>query len=156
LFAEGKVDAFMAGPPETLELRERRIGHALVSTTRDKPWSDYLCCLITGTREFVKQNPVATKRALRAILKAGDLCAVDPSGAARLVADRGLTSYDNALQMLRELPYGRWREFDVNDSLRFFSLRLHDVGATKSSPQKIIAQGTDWRFLNELKRELKA
>jgi NitT/TauT family transport system substrate-binding protein len=26
----------------------------------------------------------------------------------------------------------------------------------KSTPQKIIAQGTDWRFLNELKKELKA
>jgi NitT/TauT family transport system substrate-binding protein len=26
----------------------------------------------------------------------------------------------------------------------------------KSSPQKLIAQGTDWRFLNELKKELKA
>jgi len=25
----------------------------------------------------------------------------------------------------------------------------------KASPQKIIAQGTDWRFLNELKKELK-
>jgi len=25
----------------------------------------------------------------------------------------------------------------------------------KSSPQKIIAHGTNWRFLNELKRELK-
>jgi len=25
----------------------------------------------------------------------------------------------------------------------------------KSTPQKIIAQGTDWRFLNELKKELK-
>jgi len=26
----------------------------------------------------------------------------------------------------------------------------------KTSPQKLIAQGTDWRFLNELKKELKA
>ena len=26
----------------------------------------------------------------------------------------------------------------------------------KSTPQEIIAEGTDWRFLNELKRELKA
>jgi len=25
----------------------------------------------------------------------------------------------------------------------------------KSSPQKLIAQGTDWRFFNELKKELK-
>jgi len=30
------------------------------------------------------------------------------------------------------------------------------VGLIKSSPQKIIADGTDWRFLNELKREMKA
>jgi NitT/TauT family transport system substrate-binding protein len=30
------------------------------------------------------------------------------------------------------------------------------VGLIKSSPQKIIANGTDWRFLSELKRELKA
>jgi NitT/TauT family transport system substrate-binding protein len=35
-------------------------------------------------------------------------------------------------------------------------LRLRDVGFVKSTPQKIIADGTDWRFLNELKRELKA
>jgi NitT/TauT family transport system substrate-binding protein len=25
----------------------------------------------------------------------------------------------------------------------------------KSSPQKLIAQGTDWRFLNALKKEMK-
>jgi NitT/TauT family transport system substrate-binding protein len=30
------------------------------------------------------------------------------------------------------------------------------VGLIKSSPQKIIADGTNWRFLDELKRELKA
>jgi NitT/TauT family transport system substrate-binding protein len=35
-------------------------------------------------------------------------------------------------------------------------LRLHDIGMIKSSPNSLIAEGTDWRFLNELKRELKA
>jgi NitT/TauT family transport system substrate-binding protein len=39
--------------------------------------------------------------------------------------------------------------------MRFWALRLHEVGLIKWSPQKIIADGTDWRFLNELKRELK-
>jgi NitT/TauT family transport system substrate-binding protein len=34
-------------------------------------------------------------------------------------------------------------------------LRLHEAGMVKSAPNKIIAQGADWRFLNELKRELK-
>ena len=38
---------------------------------------------------------------------------------------------------------------------QFYALRLHEIGMIKSSPQKIIADGTDWRFLNELKRELK-
>jgi len=32
---------------------------------------------------------------------------------------------------------------------------LRETGFIKSSPQKIIAEGTDWRVLNELKRELK-
>ena len=40
--------------------------------------------------------------------------------------------------------------------MRFYALRLHEVGMIKSSPNQIIAEGTDWRFLNELKRELKA
>jgi NitT/TauT family transport system substrate-binding protein len=64
--------------------------------------------------------------------------------------------YEYALQALRELPYDRWREFDPADSMRFYALRLHEVGMIKSSPNQLIADGTDWRFLNELKRELKA
>ena len=37
----------------------------------------------------------------------------------------------------------------------FYALRLHEIGLIKSTPQKIIAQGTDWRFLTALKKELK-
>jgi NitT/TauT family transport system substrate-binding protein len=55
-----------------------------------------------------------------------------------------------------EIPYAEWRDFDPEDSLRFYALRLHEVGMINSTPNQIIAQGTDWRFLNELKRELKA
>jgi NitT/TauT family transport system substrate-binding protein len=32
---------------------------------------------------------------------------------------------------------------------------LHELGLIKSTPQKIIGQGTGWRFFNELKKELK-
>ena len=45
--------------------------------------------------------------------------------------------------------------FDPDASMRFYALRLHEAGMIKSSPQKIIAQGTDWRFITELKNELK-
>jgi NitT/TauT family transport system substrate-binding protein len=57
---------------------------------------------------------------------------------------------------LSELPYDKWREYDAEDTFRYYALRLHEMGFVKASPQKIIADGTDWRFLNELKRELKA
>jgi NitT/TauT family transport system substrate-binding protein len=71
--------------------------------------------------------------------------------------DGGFTSnYDYALQTLNEVPYNKWREYDPEDTIRFFSLRLHEAGMIKSTPSKIIAQGTDWRFFNELKRELKS
>jgi NitT/TauT family transport system substrate-binding protein len=56
---------------------------------------------------------------------------------------------------MQELLYGKWREYDPEDTIRFYALRLHEAGMIKSSPQKIIAHCTDWRFLYELKKGLK-
>jgi NitT/TauT family transport system substrate-binding protein len=157
LFANGEVDAFLGFPPEPQELRARKVGRVILNMATDKPWSQYFCCIAYGNREFVRAHPVATKRFLRAILKTADICAAEPERAAQRLVDAGFTGqYDYALEALKELPYDRWREFDPEDSLRFYALRLHEVGMIKSSPNKIIAEGTDWRFLNELKRELKA
>ena len=109
-----------------------------------------------GNREFIRNYPVATKRFLRALLKANDICAAEPGKAAQRLVDGGYTKrYDYALQTLTELPYARWREFDPEDTLRFYALRLHEVGMIKSTPNELLAECTDWRFLNELKRELK-
>ena len=157
LFVQGKIDAFLAFPPEPQQLRAAKIGRVIVSTAVDRPWSQYFCCMLSGNKDFVQKYPVATKRVARAILKATDLCATEPARAARQLVDTGLTDqYDYALQVLSELPYDKWREYDAEDTLRFYALRMREVGFIKSSPQKIIAEGTDWRFLNELKRELKA
>jgi NitT/TauT family transport system substrate-binding protein len=156
LLTEGKIDAFLAFPPSSQELQAERIGHALVNSAVDRPWSQYFCCMVAGNREFVRKHPVAAKRALRAILKAADLCALEPNRAAQSLVDQGFTDrYDYALQLMKDLPYGKWREYNPEDTVRFFALRLHEIGMIKSTPQKLIAQGTDWRFLNELKRELK-
>src|SRR6266849_6037972 len=156
LLDEGKIDAYLGFPPDPQELRSKKIGHVVVNSTVDRPWSQYFCCIIASNREFIRRHPVATKRAVRAILKSADLCALDPGRAARLVVDRGYTErYDYAFETIRGLPYTKWRDYDPEDTVRFYALRLHEVGMVKSSPQKLIAQGTDWRFLNELKRELK-
>jgi NitT/TauT family transport system substrate-binding protein len=156
-FVDGKIDAFLGYPPEPQELRDKHIGNVIVNTAVDRPWSQYFCCMLGGHRDYVRNNPAATKRVLRAILKAADFCAGEPARAARGLVDASFTArYDYALQMLSEVPYDKWREYDAEDTIRFFALRLHEVGFIKSSPQKIIADGTDWRFLDELKRELKA
>ena len=157
LFVEGKIDAFLAFPPEPQELRARHAGHVILNTALDGPWSQYFCCMLLGNRDYIRNHPVATKRVLRAILKATDFCAAEPERAARRLVDGGFVGrYDYALQTLNDVPFNNWREYDAEDTIRFYALRLHEAGLIKSSPQKLIAEGTDWRFLNDLKRELKA
>jgi NitT/TauT family transport system substrate-binding protein len=157
LLAEGKIDGYLGIAPEPQQLRTRKIGHVMVDSAVDRPWSQYFCCMAYANREFVRQHPIATKRALRAILKAADLCAASPDTAAHTVVTKGYTpDYDYAFELMKKLPYNLWRAQNHEDSLRFYALRLREGGMIKSSPDKILAQGTDWRFLNELKRELKA
>jgi NitT/TauT family transport system substrate-binding protein len=129
----------------------------IVNTTQDRPWSQYFCCTVAANRNWVHAYPIAAKLALRAMLKAADLCAQEPERVARYLVARGYEPrYEVGLEVLRELPYRRWRDADPEDTVRFHALRLHEVGMIKTAPNKLIAQGTDWRFLNELKRELKA
>jgi len=157
LFVDGKADAFMAPPPRPQELRVRKIGHVIVNSLQDRPWSQYYCCVLTANRQFVARYPVATKRAVRAFLKATDICAQDPERAARYLGAKGYEPrYEVGLDVLNSVPFKRWREVHLEDTLRFFGLRLREVGMIKANPEKLIAQGTDWRFLNELKKELKA
>src|SRR5262245_5915094 len=156
LFVQGKIDAFLSFPPEPQALRARKIGHVVVNSSIDRPWSQYFCCVLAGNRDFVQKHPIATKRAMRALLKAADFCASDPTAAARRMVDGGFSdSYDDALLTLKDVSYNRWRTYDPEDTIRFYSLRLHEASMIKSSPVKIIADGTDWRLFNELKRELK-
>ncbi len=115
LFAEGKVDAYLGFPPDPQELRARKVGHVVVNSAVDRPWSQ-----------------------------------------CRALVDGGFTSsYDYALQTMKDVPYNTWRIYDPEDSVRFYALRLREAGMIKSTPQRLIAEGTDWRFLNELKKELK-
>ncbi len=156
LLAQGKVDAFLGFPPQPQELRARKIGHVLVNSNIDRPWSNYFCCMLAGNRDFVRAHPIATKRALRAILKGTDLCAAEPDRAARFMVETGRIANQGLMrQVLTDIRYDRWREFNPEDTVRFYALRLREAGMIKSSPQKILAEGADWRFLNEITRGLK-
>ena len=157
LFVEGKADAFVGYAQEPAELRLKKVGHVIVDTALDRPWSQYFCCMVVANRDFAQRNPIATKRALRAIFKAADICAAEPERVARFLAAKlHEPRYPIGLEVMKRAQYARWREANPEDTIRFHALRLHEVGMIKSDPNKLIAQGTDWRFLNELKKELKA
>jgi NitT/TauT family transport system substrate-binding protein len=102
LFAEGKIDAYLGVPPEPQELRARGFGHVVLSSAVDRPWAQYFCCMLTGNAAFVREHPVVTKRVMRAILKAADLCVSEPALIARRLVDGGFSdNYDFAVQTLR-------------------------------------------------------
>jgi NitT/TauT family transport system substrate-binding protein len=156
LFIEGKIDAILSAAPEPQELHAKKIGHTVVDNGADRPWSQYFCCMIAGNAEYVTKHPIATKRILRAILKTADLCASDPQLVAQRLVETGFSKrYEPVIQTLNAINHEAWREFDPADSMRFYALRMQETGMIKSSPQTILAEGTDWHFYKELKRELK-
>jgi NitT/TauT family transport system substrate-binding protein len=86
LFVQGKIDAFLGFPPEPQDLRARRIGNVIVSSAVDRPWSQYFCCMVGGNPDYVRNHPVATKRAARH--PQGDRPVRKRSGARRTTAGR--------------------------------------------------------------------
>ena len=137
-FVEGKIDAFLGQPPEPQELRPQKIGHTILNTTIDRAVvAALLLHDVRQLRIMSNRYPVATKHILRAILKAADFCASDPSLVAQQLVDRGfVTSYDYALQTLNDIRYDRWREYDAEASMRFYALRMHEDGHDQVEPAR--------------------
>jgi NitT/TauT family transport system substrate-binding protein len=154
----GKIDAWTVTGPVATVFRSAKIGHVIAEGLVDPPWSRYFMAMATGNRDFVEKHPAATKRALRAILKATDVCAREPERAARYLVDKGYTqvTYESTLDGIPGRAFAAWREFDPEDTMRFYALRLKEAGLVKSAPDELIARATDWRYLNEIKRELGA
>jgi len=157
LFKSGKIDALMSVPPVPQQLREQGIGRVLVDTNVDRPWSQYFCCLMIGTRQFITKYPIATKRALRALMKANDLVARNPAMATQLLVDKGIRKASEQkylTQAFSEIPYDKWRHYSPEDTIRFWALRLKELGFIKYTPQEIIDKNTDWSHLASLKKEM--
>ena len=152
----GTIDALMLTRPNSTIWESLNISHVILDGTVDPPWSQYFMAMATGNRDFVEQHPVATKRALRAILKATDVCAREPERAARYLVEKGYTqfNYDQALDGIPAPSYTAWREFNPEDTMRFYALRLNEAGLVQSRPDELIDRATDWRYLDEIKQEL--
>ncbi len=156
LLSSGEVDAVVSVPPFSTNLRAKGIGRVVINSVVDPPWSNYYCCTAFANRNWMDKHPMATKRALRAMLKATDVVAKDVEGTARFMVDKGYTNnYDYTCDLLREMPYDVWRDYNPADSVRFYALRLKEAGLIDKTPEQILERGTDFRYLDQLKRELK-
>lgn len=156
MLVDGKIDALASFPPLNYYLHDEGIGHVVLNTTTDKPWKHMFCCMVATNSTFAAENPVAAKRALRAIMKANQLCTDQPEMAAKWLVEEGQSpTIDYAMRTLRDLPYDTWDTYDPEDTLRFYALRLQEAGIIESTPETIIADGTDWGPLNALLKELK-
>jgi NitT/TauT family transport system substrate-binding protein len=161
-FLDGRSQAFIGAGRDGPLLRRnpKNPGNVILDTTMDKPWSQYYCCNLVANRDWARKNPIATKRFTRAILRAADDVAKDKPRAAREYVARGFyatpapTDEDITNEVIRDLSYD-WREFDPEETLRFFALRLADAKLIKSTPQQIIARGADFAFMRQMRTALK-
>jgi NitT/TauT family transport system substrate-binding protein len=161
-FVDGRSQAVIAAGTAGPQLRRnpKNPGKVILDTTMDKPWSQYYCCNLVANRDWARRYPVATKRFTRAILRAADAVAKDKPRAAHEYVARGFfttpspTDEDVTNEAIRDLSYD-WREIDPEDTLRFFALKLADAKLIRSTPQQIIARGSDFAYMRQLRTELK-
>ncbi len=170
-FTEGRADAVLAGGSAGPRLSRltKRPGKVILETGTEKPWSQYFCCNLVANREWVRQNPIATKHVTRALLRATDAAAGDHASAARgsvaVIAARsreigghaanGNFEDESIVTDTMAMCTYNWRELDPEDTLRFFALRLADVGLIASTPEQI-ARGSDFAYMHQWKGESKS
>lgn len=162
-FLAGKSDAYLAQAEQAtlLQANPKNPGKLILDTTMDKPWSQVYCCLVTANRDWAKANPVAAKRATRAILRSADALTKDRHAAASAAIATGAFKASPEIteqvvsDTIKDMSY-EWRAYDPEDTVRFYALQMSDAKLITKTPQEIIAAGTDFAYFRQLRTELKA
>lgn len=159
LFLEGKNDALFAAQAATAPLHANPAnrGHVIHSQLMDRPWSTLACCVLAAKQDWYRANPVAAKRAVRAILRAADVQTPNRTEAVKRVTDRGLfggpANFNNVLFAASMVP-ANWRDLDTERSIRFYGQLLADVGLLKVSVDDMV-RTFDPRILEDMRAELR-
>jgi NitT/TauT family transport system substrate-binding protein len=155
-FLDGRSDAILANVTEGPALRANpnTPGRQIFDMSVDKPWSQYYCCVLVANRDWTRAHPNATRRATRAVLRAIDYGAKDRPRAVAVATEKKIPEDVSLLyEAIKNLNYN-WRDYDPEDTLRYYALRLADVKLLKKTPSQIIAEGTDFAFFRQMQREL--
>ena len=116
LLAEGKIDAFMGFPPDPQELRARKIGHVVVNSNVDRPWSQYFCCMVAANREFVAEASRRHQARPARHPERHRCLRLEPDRASRCWWTAGGRRVRPVRQVLKEIPYDRWRDYNPEDT----------------------------------------
>ena len=161
-FVDGKADAILTagvnGP--LLHGTKNNPGRVILDSSVDKPWSQNYCCLAITNRDWAKANPIALKRATRAILGAIDAGKKDLRAAARAAIEQGTYRTTPAVteqvifEVIKDMSFD-WRGYDPEETMRFFALRLADAKLVKKTPAQILAEGADFAYFQRLQKEMR-
>ncbi len=160
LFLDGKSDLLFLATTGAFafETNPANKGHIALDQAKDPPWSQQDCCVLTVTTDWLRANPVAAKRAFRAIYRAADSLPKDRADAAKVATDKGLFGGAKNVELVRGasnmVPYD-WRTYDVAASMRFHAQLLNAASLLKFTPDEAVTKATDLRFAKELAIELK-
>jgi len=156
-FVQGRSDAILALSNQVPILRAsaKNPGKLLIDMHTDGTWSRYYCCQLIVNRDWAQQNPNATKRVTRALLRANDRVAKDLPAAVMAGVKAGMFSpetYDTYLATLKNCTF-EWRELDAEASLLFNAVQLSQAKLVKNTPQQLVKLASNFAFLQELKRQ---
>jgi NitT/TauT family transport system substrate-binding protein len=103
LYFEGKNDAVFVAQVGAVALAANPAnkGKIIHSQLLDEPWKSLNCCFIIASEAWVRANPIAAKRAMRAIYRAADALPADRADAAKFATDKGLFGGAAALANVR-------------------------------------------------------
>jgi len=159
LFLDGKSAAVFvaANAVPALMKNPANKGHVIHSQAMEEPWKSTNCCFILASEPWYRANPIAAKRALRAIDRTADTLPADRSDAAKLATDKGLyggpAAFANVRDAANMVPLD-WRSYDLEKAIRFYAPLLTDVGVLKASTDDLL-KTVDLKIFKELSAELK-
>jgi NitT/TauT family transport system substrate-binding protein len=156
-FVQGRSDAILALSTQvpTLRASPKNPGKLLIDMHADGTWSKYYCCQLVVNRDWAQQNPNATKRVTRALLRANDRVAKDLPAAVMAGVKAGMfapSAYDTYLATLKNCTF-EWRELDAEASVLFNAVQLSQPKLVKKTPQELVKLASNFGFLQELKRQ---
>ena len=104
LYLDGKSDAVYVATTGAAALKANPAnkGKMIYSQVMDEPWKSNNCCFIIASEPWYRANPIAAKRAMRAIYRTADGLPANRSDAAKLATDKGLFGGAAALANVTE------------------------------------------------------